>query len=270
MKSGVARFAREVGPGFGPFVALLLLLLFCSNTCLADDNTSISRAAAVVKSDFENFYLGRENLIPLGIGLSAGAVLANTHADREIRDWYQDDIRSNGTDDAAKIFKSYGTAYVTVPAYAVAYGAGRMTNNQTFQTWGERSFRATVVGTPAVFFLQVAIGAERPPGDSGWSPFHSSHGVSGHAFFGSVPFVTAAQMSDGILWKAAFYGLSTLTAWSRINDDAHYFSQAGLGWFLGYLSCTVVTKTDASRQDRTRFGFAPAPRGGAVTFQMDL
>jgi PAP2 superfamily len=270
VKGDLVRFAREIGSRFRLFIGLSLLLLPFAKHCLADDNTSISRAASIVKSDFENFYLARENLIPLGIGLSVGAVFANTHADREIRDWYQEDVRSKRTDDAAKIFKSYGTAYVTVPVYAVAYGAGRMMNTPTFETWGERSFRATVVGTPALLFLQVAIGAERPPGDSGWKPFHSSHGASGHAFIGSVPFVTAAQMSDEIYWKAAFYGLSTLTGWSRINDDAHYFSQAGLGWFLGYLSCTVVTKTDALRQDRIHFGFAPVPRGGTITFQMDL
>jgi len=94
--------------------------------------------------------------------------------------------------------------------------------------------------------------------------------VSGHAVIGSVPFITAAQMSDEIYWKAAFYGLSTLSGWSRINDDVHCFSQAVLGWFLGYLSCTVVTKTDALRQESIRFGFAPVPGGGAITFQMDL
>jgi len=257
-------------PRFRLFIGLALLLLPFAKPCLADDDSSTSRAVSTVKSDFENFYLAPENLIRLGIGLSVGAVFANTHADREIRDKYQEDLRSKGTDDAAKIFKSYGTALVTVPVYAGAYGAGRMLKNPTLETWGERASRATVVGMPALLFLQVAIGAERPPGDSAWRPFHSSHGVSGHAFIGSVPFVTAAQMSDEMYWKATFYVLSTLTGWSRINDDAHYFSQAGLGWFLGYLSCTVVTKTDALRQDRPHFGFSPFPGGGAITFQIDL
>jgi hypothetical protein len=269
-RGDLLRLMRAVRPCFGLFIGLVLLLLPFAEPCLADDNTSISRAASIVKSDFQNFYLARENVIPLGIGLSIGAVLANTHADREIRDKYQEDIRSKGMDDAAKIFKSYGTALVTVPLYAGAYGTGRILNSPTIETWGGRSFRAMFVGSPALLFLQVAIGAERPPGDSGWRPFHSSHGVSGHAFIGSVPFITAAQMSDEIYWKAAFYGLSTLTGWSRINDDDHYFSQVGLGWFLGYLSCTVVTKTDAMRQERIRFGFAPVPGGGAITFQMDL
>jgi membrane-associated phospholipid phosphatase len=76
--------------------------------------------------------------------------------------------------------------------------------------------------------------------------------VSGHAFIGAVPFITAAQMTDKIWAKGLFYTLSTIPGWSRVNDNAHYLSQVLLGWYLGYLSVRSVSATE---------GLKPLPRG---------
>ena len=56
--------------------------------------------------------------------------------------------------------------------------------------------------------------------------------------------ITAAKMSDTAWLKAGFYGLSVLTAWSRVNDDKHYLSQAALGWWMAYLACSAVETTN--------------------------
>ena len=89
-------------------------------------------------------------------------------------------------------------------------------------------------------------------GSSHWHPFRRANAVSGHAYIGAIPFITAAQMTDKPVVKGLFYVLSTVCAWSRINDDAHYLSQAVLGWYLAYLSVRAVTKTESRR---------PLPRG---------
>jgi len=65
--------------------------------------------------------------------------------------------------------------------------------------------------------------------------------------------------------KGIFYGLSTLPGLSRINDDVHYFSQAALGWYLAYLSCAAIEKTEDQREDRVHFGISPIPNGLAIT-----
>ena len=189
-------------------------------------------AIEAVKTDFGNFYLDRENLTRLGIGVAGAAVFANTGMDRYIRNKYQNDLRSHGTDEATKIFNISGTALalVTVPVYIGTYGAGLWLHNPTMEEWAQKSFRATVVGGPALVFLAAATGGDRPTeGDSHWKPFQNFHGVSGHAYFGAVPFITAAKMSENPYQKAIFYGLSTFTGLSRINDDKHYFSQVGPG-----------------------------------------
>jgi hypothetical protein len=250
---------------------LILLLLPLVSPCQAEEISSVGRAVDLAKTDFENFYLGRPNLIRLGIGIAGDGLIANTNMDRYIRDRYQENLRRNGTDHAAKIAKVPGEGLLAMPVYIGIYGAGLLLLNPTMEGWAQRSFRATVVGTPALLFLQEAIGAERPTdGDSKWRPFHSSHGVSGHAFIGGIPFITAAKMAENPYLKGAFYGLSTLSGLSRINDDAHYFSQAAMGWYLAYLSCDVVLKTEKGREGKTDIAFVPVGNGFAVTFHRDF
>ena len=248
------------------FLGLVLLSIPLGQPCLADEVSSISRTLETVQTDFGNFYLDRANLIVLGIGLGGAAIVAHTAIDREIRDKYQENIRSKGTDDAAKIFKVPGTALAAVPVYIGTYGAGLLLRNPTMEEWAQKAFRATVVGAPALLFFREATGADRPTeGDSHWRPFRNSHGASGHAFIGSIPFITAAKMSENPYIKGVFYGLSTLPGLSRINDDRHYFSQAALAWYLAYLSSAAVEKGDDRREGKIHVGIIPVSKGVAFT-----
>jgi hypothetical protein len=250
---------------------LLLLLLPLFSVCRAEEILSAGRAVDIVKTDFGNFYLDRPNQIRLGIGIAVHGLFANTNMDRYIRDRYQENIRSDGTDRAAKIARVPGEVLVAMPVYIGIYGAGGLLPNPTIRDWAQKSFRATVVGAPALAFLALAIGSDRPTdGDSKWRPFHGSHGVSGHAFFGGVPFITAAKMTENPYHKGVFYGLSTFAGLSRINDDLHYFSQAALGWYLAYLSCDVVLNTDKGRKGKTDIAFVPVGMGFAVAFRRDF
>ena len=251
-------------------LGVTVLLLPLGHRCIAGDNGAISRSIEAVKTDFGNFYLDWGNLTKLGIGVAGAAVFANTGMDRYIRNKYQDDLRSEETDDTTKIFNISGTAVALViaPAYLGAYGAGLLLRNSTMVEWAKNSFRATIVGGPALLLLAAATGGDRPTeGDSKWGAFQNFHGVSGHTYFSAVPFITAAKMSENPFQKAIFYGLSTFTGLSRINDDEHYFSQVALGWYLAYLSCAVVEKGNDRQEGRTHVLLAPVPKGLAITVQ---
>lgn len=251
-------------------LGLAAVLLPLGDRCLAGDNGVISRIIETEKTDFGNFYLDKENLTSLGIGVAGAALFANTGMDRYIRNKYQEDLRSPGTDDATKIFNisATGVTLVLVPAYIGAYGAGRLLHNPTMVEWAKNTFRATVVGGPALLGLAAATGGDRPrEGDSNWGAFNNFHGISGHTYFVAIPFITAAKMSENPYQKAILYVLSTFTGISRVNDDRHYFSQSALGWFIGYLSCAVVEKGNDRREGRVRVQFAPVPKGMAITLQ---
>jgi membrane-associated phospholipid phosphatase len=254
-------------------VAILLVPFFLAfgTPGFSGDNTAGRTAVETVTSDFETFYLGRANLARLGIGIAAAAVPANTNVDRWIRDKVQRNLRSGGTDDIAKVAKVPGSAIVSVPVYIGAYGAGHLLRNPTVTEWSQRSFRATIVGAPALLVVQSAIGSDKPEdGSSHWNPFHSSNGVSGHAYIGAVPLITAAEMSESPYRKGLFLALSTLPGLSRINDDAHYFSQSALGWYFAYLGCKVVTRGSTEPGGHTQFGVAPLPGGVAITVHRDF
>ncbi len=214
------------------------------------DDRSLRGLWSEVKQDYRNFY-NCHNLLWLGLGIGLAAPVANTTIDPHFRNWWQNDVRDNFTDDLASVFKPFGEGRYVLPAWvgltALYYWGPESPWLEGPGLWGERALRAFLVGGPSLYFWQYALGAGRPterPDSWRWTPFQDSNAVSGHAFLGAVTFVTAAQMCESPLWKASFYALSILPGWSRINDDAHYLSQVGLGWWFGYLSVLAVTNTE--------------------------
>ena len=190
----------------------------------------------------------RDMLIALGV--SGG--LANTAADQHFRDWYQQNVRTTGTDDVATFFRHFGEGQWVVPACAGIWIAGTLLGDSelgdTLGDYGSQTLRAYAIGTPPMLVFQYGLGPARPgdndPNRSHWDFSNDSHGASGHAFMGAVPFLTAANLSDNLLLKGGFYFASTLTGWSRVNDDRHYLSQVILGWSMAYLACNAVHKTE--------------------------
>lgn len=214
------------------------------------DDRSLRGLWGEVKQDYRNFY-NCHNLLWLGLGIGLAAPVANTTIDPHFRNWWQNDVRDDFTDNLASVFKPFGEGRYVLPAWvgltALSYWGPESPWLEGPGLWGERALRAFLVGGPSLYFWQYALGAGRPterPDSWRWTPFQDSNAVSGHAFLGAVTFVTAAQMCESPLWKASFYALSILPGWSRINDDAHYLSQVGLGWWFGYLSVLAVTNTE--------------------------
>ena len=71
--------------------------------------------------------------------------------------------------------------------------------------WGEKSFRTILLGGPVLLVSQRLTGGHRPEEDgSEWNFSLDSNGVSGHAFMGAIPFLTAAHMTDNRYLKIAY------------------------------------------------------------------
>lgn len=257
--------------------SIFALLLFNLTTISIDAHAttpsaqfSESGAWQTVKRDYANFYTG-ERLSRLGVAFGIAAVMANTHIDQGIRNWYQGHERTPSSDHLAKKFKWIGNGYKTIPISLLAMGISQLSAepaNSPLWLWGERSLRAYIVGGPANLFAQYATGASRPlerPDASHWRPFQDSNGVSGHAFMGAVPFLTIADMSDNRWLRYSAYFASSLVGWSRINDDAHFASQVFLGWYMAYQATDAVADSDAGvhRHD-SHLAILPWPRGVLV------
>ena len=118
--------------------------------------------------------------------------------------------------------------------------------------WGKRTMRAYIIGTPMLWASQRVIGASRPGenNSSNWRPFDDSNGASGHAFVGAVPFLTLARLNeDNKHLKYFFYAASTLAAFSRINDNAHYLSQAAIGWYIAWEATDTISTREYKEGD---------------------
>ncbi len=221
-----------------------------------------------VCSDHSNYY-DRGTMAKLAYGLVLGSVLANTSMDQDFQDWYQQDVRSDDTDDFSTFFKTFGEGHLFIPTFACMAFAGKFVADwPVVGPVGEFSARTTrgyLVGAPPMLFMQFMLGASRPgetDHSSHWYPFEDTNSVSGHAFMGAVPFITAARMTDGFFLKSGLYACSTLTAYSRINDDRHYLSQAILGWWMAYLACEAVDHTHLKGHGMTFMPIASADTVG--------
>ena len=236
------------------------------DSCLRIGN----REGRRIFTDFGNMY-NCENAKKFGFVLLGAAVLANTEMDHNFQSWYGKHVRSDFTNDISRVSKVFGEGWIFISAMtasAITYRLFQEHKGLPECTLGEftaRTARGYFVGTPAVLLTQWTLGGNRPTsGQSYWRPFQNDKGVSGHAFVGAVPFITAAQMTDKPLVKGLFYVLSTFTAWSRVNDDAHYLSQALLGWYLAYLSVQAVSRTETSITLPRGLTVFPIAEGNAV------
>ena len=208
-----------------------------------------------IESDHRNFY-SCESLTWLGVGFAGGAVVANTSMDAHFFDFFRENVRDAKSDDWAKslhLNKEIGNGLYTLPLFGTAAIAGRVFDDfepaRLAGEWGDRSLRTFLVGAPPLIATQLLTGASRPfeisktEHNSHWHPFQDDNGVSGHAFMGAIPFLSAAKMVENPWARGVLYFGSTLPGLSRINDGAHYGSQVALGWWLAFLAAEAVDDT---------------------------
>jgi len=240
--------------------AFIFGIILSPSKTFATNNEPLGNLSSIsyqIINDYQGFY-SFDRLSRLGIGFGLGAVIANTSIDQNIQDNYQQDIRSTSTDDWAKTAKKLGESKYLLPLSVLSAGIHFFDDASSVGNWGMHATRAYIVGVPAVALMQRVTGASRPgekSHQSDWKPFEDSNGVSGHAFVGAVPFLTIAKMNDNNpIIKYAAYAASFASSWSRINDNAHYFSQAALGWYMAFESVDSVFDADKRNNN---ISFAP-------------
>ena len=200
-------------------------------------------------NDQMRFYT-TDYLLPLGVAVGVGAAVANTQLDAQIQSHFRSGVLNASSEDwfeQLHASKELGNGVYTLPIFGAVWLAKEWIDGppifEATGTWGERSMRGFLVGAPVVIAGQFLTGGSRPSEldtSSNWQPFQDNNGVSGHAFMSSLPFITAAKMTKNLWAKSVFYAGSTIGPLSRMNDNAHYPSQVGLGWCIAYLAASAV------------------------------
>jgi hypothetical protein len=234
------------------FIVVMGLLSLCAfGETTANGYDVVARSTDYLgdlKQDYTEFYLSPGRLLRVGIAFGVGGVMANSGIDEDIQDWYQDHAAINSENDIANAAQRLGEGRILLPIAAAAALADDLfwpDQNNPIGVWGKRVTRAYLVGTPTLLLTQRLTGGAGPyAGEPDWHTWRDDKGVSGHAFIGAVPFLTAGRMfKDNPLARYGLYALSAVPAISRVNDDRHYASQAFLGWFLAWECAGAVFET---------------------------
>jgi len=225
-----------------------------------------------IKQDF-HYYLSKEILYKAGDALLVAGVIANTGIDRSVHKQWQQSIRNNTLNRFFSLPQRIGgVRWWSFPLYLSSMVIGDLGNLYRFgdpvYNWGYRSLRTALLGGIQQVIFTNLLGSGRPinGADSNWRPFAHRTGVSGHAFYGAIPFLTAAHMTNPDSLRYLLFAASTLPALSRVNSDAHYLSQIIVGWAFAYLSSVAIYQTEMQKTESSepiwRVSAFPA-KGGA-------
>ena len=234
-------------------VALCAAKLSCAQAAISSSKPNLPWQSSfwnnVLQDHCEHY--SKQGLSYLAVTLGSAGLFANTAWDQSFQDHFQNHLRSNTTNnisDKVDKFTQLRQIRVVIPAYIGAMLLGTQMNSSSsykFGKWGERSLRTLLIGAPQQALFTEVLGANRPlERDSHWHWFEHNRGVSGHAFYGAVPLINAAEVCDSVLAKSFFYTLSVLPALSRVNYNKHYLSQAGLGWGLAFIAAKSVSRVE--------------------------
>lgn len=220
-------------------------------------------------------YVQPNNILQLGETFVVAGILANTRLDRWFWDQWQTYYKSRFVDDVLHLPKTVADVAIIdtlifTGAVVLGHYRSHTVMGNVLYTWGYRSIRTAIIGGVQQGFFTVALGGGRPckHQDSKWQPFRYNASVSGHAFYGAVPFITAAMITEPPLLRYGLYFISILPGVARINSGSHYLSQVILGWTFAYLSARSVYNSDLEKSEL--FYFRAYPRSDGIMLSAQL
>ncbi len=177
------------------------------------------------------------------VGLTAGAAAL----DQYVRDESQED-RTPFRNHLSDVGNAFGSKLYVYPALAVGALAGKAFGSKRLFGVSWRALQSSALAGASALVMKSAIGRRRPevvgneddPFEFGPLTFKDNSFPSGHT---AIAFALATSLASETRdhWSdALFYGLATLTALSRVNDDKHWLSDTIVGAGFGVVSSRLV------------------------------
>lgn len=177
-------------------------------------------------------------------GLAAiGGYALLVQVDDHFQRFFQDN-RSETSDDIATVTRQMGQpeVYATVGLGVIA--TGLVSGNREVRDAGIRISSSLAMAGVVVTVAKFVTGRARPSGDNEAEDFQPFSGKtsapSGHA---AMAFALAASLGEEVHngWASAgLYTLAATTAWSRVNDDVHWFSDIAAGALVGIVAAKFM------------------------------
>jgi hypothetical protein len=166
------------------------------------------------------------------------------------------DNRSGTSDDIARVSRQMGQPEVYVTVALGVLGAGLVSGDRPVRDAGIRISSSLAMAGVVVTIAKQVAGRSRPSREG--SEAEDFHPFSGHTSAPSghsaMAFALAASLGEEIhnRWASAgLYAAAAATAWSRVNDDVHWFSDVVAGAAVGILSAKFMNRKV------TIFGISP-------------
>lgn len=156
--------------------------------------------------------------------------------------------RTSWGDETARAAKRFGDGQYTLPALWTFYFYGRFGKNERASETALLGLESFVLSGAFTSNLKILAHRDRP--DTGHSS-HVWHGPgfsssnlsfpSGHSTVAfSLATVFATEYADNRYIPPTAYGIATLTAMSRVNDNLHWLSDVFFGSAVGYFTAKAI------------------------------
>ena len=180
--------------------------------------------------------------------LVVGAAAGLYAYDQDIKEWAQK-RKGETTDRLSSLVKPFGDGFYTVPALGLFYLYGYAREDAKAERTSLLSLESFVIAGAFNSVLKYATHRARPEDTERYDKwdgpsFSSDHRsfASGHAAVAfSIATVIASEYDNAYVPPIA-YGIATLTALARINDNAHWASDVLVGSAIGYFTAKAVIR----------------------------
>ena len=162
--------------------------------------------------------------------------------------------RSTSFDNVTSYGEKYGSiSYAGIFAGGM-YLTGKIMGNKSLATTGRMLTESVLYSGFVVGVLKYTVGRARPYNNEGPADFFDYTFTENNVSFPSGHTATAfaistvlSQRINNTFATIGLYGLASLTAYQRIYDDKHWFSDVFIGAAIGYFIGNSIVNSEESR-----------------------
>jgi hypothetical protein len=216
-------------------------------------------------------WTGKDFLI---FGAAAGTAVVFFGLDRGIQEWVEDNPKTSSSQFSLGV-THFGEGPFLLGLSAALYAGGEAFRNNSLRKTGLLSLESYAINGIIVTMIKFVLGRSRPLSGEGVRTFnwfswesHEHSFPSGHSSAAFAVASVIAGQSDSFLVGALSYGLASLVAISRVNNNEHWASDVVAGSVLGYfIGKAVLALNRPSPKDKPTLSFAPGPRGFSLALR---
>jgi len=248
------------------YKSVLLLFLFSSHLILAQQNKTrfekISDDLGIFVDDGISFFAypihadWNDVLITSGVAISTYGFM---HADKDIRKSIGRKTSKSLNGDFWDVPTSLGIVQYGNIAALSSYGLGVAIDNDDIRVVSRIVFQSLSYSGALVMITRILVGRERPYYEKGpWAyngftfDNEKQSFPSGHTTVAFAISSALAEYLDNTYASIFLYSLSGMTAYARVLNNQHWFSDVFVGALMGFIGGYHVNRMEDERNNNSK------------------